>query len=247
MSETRSCEHCGAVVSADAKFCRECGKTISGERACPHCGAALSPTAQFCRECGKPVALVPSQPPATRVAAPPAQVPRAAKQPATPTPRRSGSKGGVLIVGGCVALVMLCLIGAVGVFFAIRSGTISQKTLLNLTGLGPGTITVMNFRDDAIQTTVAPIKPSQNSEPVGRIYNLDAYGITTLQTIDAGKYRVDIQIRKTGEMQGSCALNVRGGDAYRFVSLPNGILLVRENSPSSDPNDLFPETSAFCR
>ena len=146
-------------------------------------------------------------------------------------------------------MIIVILVALVGLYFAFRSGIITQAKLFKLVGLGPGTITVMNFRDDAIQTTVTPIKSSQDGEgePVGRVYDLDAYEITALHTRDAGKYRVDIQIRNTGEMQGSCVLNVRGGDEYRFVSLPNGILLLRDNSPSNDPKDLFPETSAFCR
>jgi len=142
---------------------------------------------------------------------------------------------------------MLCLIGAVGFYFAFRSGVITQKQLLNLVGLGPGTITFMNLRDDAIHAVVKPIKPSEERELVGKAYDLDAYEIISLQIDGPGKYRVDIRSRKTGEAQGSCALNVRGGDVYRFVSLPNGILITRKNSPSKDPKDLIPETSAFCR
>ena len=100
---------------------------------------------------------------------------------------------------------------------------------------------------DTIQATVTPIKPTQEGEPAGKVYELEAYGITNLKISSAGKYRVDILIRTTSKVQGTCALTVRGGDEYNFVSLPTGMLLLRENSPSYDPNDLFPETSAFCR
>jgi hypothetical protein len=193
---------------------------------------------------------MPSQPQAVEVAAPRTRAPAAPRREATsaraPAPQRSGSRLG-RAARGCGLVIIVILIALVGLYFAFRSGIITQAKLFKLIGLGPGTITVMNFRDDAIQTTVTPIKSSQDDEPVGRVYDLDAYEITSLQIRGAGKYRIDIQIRNTGEMQGSCVLTVRGGDEYRFVSLPNGILLLRENSPSNDPKDLFPETSAFCR
>jgi len=65
---TSACPHCGAQISANAQFCKTCGKPItaaptsaprtaipSAERNCPHCGAAISPAAQFCRACGKTI------------------------------------------------------------------------------------------------------------------------------------------------------------------------------------------------
>jgi hypothetical protein len=225
--------------------------------ACSRCGSPLKPGIKFCGSCGQPVgeaalwaAPVTAQPQPVEVAAPSAQVTasrrRGAKPTPTPTPRRSGSRLG-RAARGCGLVIIVMLVALVGLYFAFRSGIITQAKLFKLVGLGPGTITAMNFRDDAIQTTVTPIKSSQDSEPVGRVYSLDAYEITSLQIRDAGKYRIEIQIQNTGEIQGSCVLNVRGGDEYSFVSLPNGILLMRENSPSSDPKDLFPETSAFCR
>ncbi|MGB8648618.1 MAG: zinc-ribbon domain-containing protein [Anaerolineae bacterium] len=252
------CPHCGAATSPDAHFCPACGQPIVRERACPHCGAQAPPTAQFCGECGQPM-QAPLQP---QVQAPPVRnppraaviPPRAAVMPAQVTampppvkPARARPRTPFLILGGCAGVIMLCLIGAVGTYFAVRSGAITQKQLLNLVGLGPGTITVMNFRDDPIQTMVTPIRSSQESQPAVEAHTLAAYEITSVQTADAGKYRVDIQVVKTGQAQGSCALNVRGGDQYRFVSLPNGILIMRDNSPSKDPKDLFPETSAFCQ
>jgi hypothetical protein len=83
MQNPTLCPHCGARISANAQFCRSCGKSIiaeptsaprpavpSAERKCPHCGAALSETAQFCKACGKSVAAPTSAP---RQAMPPAE------------------------------------------------------------------------------------------------------------------------------------------------------------------------------
>ena len=46
----KHCIHCGAAISATAKFCPECGKPTSPT--CPSCGAKLSAGSKFCPECG---------------------------------------------------------------------------------------------------------------------------------------------------------------------------------------------------
>ena len=46
----RHCIHCGATISATAKFCPECGKPTSPT--CPSCGAKLPAGSNFCPECG---------------------------------------------------------------------------------------------------------------------------------------------------------------------------------------------------
>ncbi len=84
-----ACPHCGAQISAQARFCKACGKSVaaptgapspaipSAERKCPTCGALLSATAKFCHACGKVVELAsPPSPPS----------PAAAKSAAIPTP-----------------------------------------------------------------------------------------------------------------------------------------------------------------
>ena len=44
MSETRSCEHCGAVLAADARFCETCGRSVSAPSA-PAVSGVAAPSA----------------------------------------------------------------------------------------------------------------------------------------------------------------------------------------------------------
>ena len=43
---------CGAVNSAKAKFCNECGNKLSTKTYCSHCGAEIKKNSKFCSECG---------------------------------------------------------------------------------------------------------------------------------------------------------------------------------------------------
>ena len=45
------CEHCGAPMEADQKFCSKCGSVAKTE-ACPSCGKKLRGGDAFCSSCG---------------------------------------------------------------------------------------------------------------------------------------------------------------------------------------------------
>ena len=250
------CPHCHAQISPHARFCKSCGKSVvveqpsappldssALENKCAYCGTALSANARFCKACGKAVSPTISKPNPVQVAAP--TPPRTIKQPATP--RRSGSKGGMLIVSGCVAIILLCLLGVVGIYFAFRSGAITQKQLLNLAGVGPGTVTLMNFRDDPIQATLTTLQEDKNGRLPSQNLSLKAYEINS-RDIDQGKYRIEFrQQGASALLAAACALTIRAGDNYRLIALPNGVMINRTNAPSKKTADLIPETSAFCR
>jgi ribonuclease HII len=46
-----TCEHCGAPMEADQKFCSKCGAVAQTE-ACPSCGKKLRAGDAFCSSCG---------------------------------------------------------------------------------------------------------------------------------------------------------------------------------------------------
>ena len=43
---------CGAVNSAKAKFCSECGTKLATKAYCSHCGSEVKKNSKFCSECG---------------------------------------------------------------------------------------------------------------------------------------------------------------------------------------------------
>jgi len=47
-----SCPHCQESNDSDAKFCNECGETISSVKACSNCRTENDLTARFCDKCG---------------------------------------------------------------------------------------------------------------------------------------------------------------------------------------------------
>ncbi len=53
------CLSCGATITANEKFCPECGSPINHNQNtkvfCPSCGTEISPEEKFCPECGIPI------------------------------------------------------------------------------------------------------------------------------------------------------------------------------------------------
>lgn len=51
--EAKFCPGCGANNPKTAKFCVECGKSLSVKGKCPACGAEVTGKSKFCPECGE--------------------------------------------------------------------------------------------------------------------------------------------------------------------------------------------------
>ncbi|OQY20120.1 MAG: hypothetical protein B6I35_10795 [Anaerolineaceae bacterium 4572_32.2] len=60
------CQQCGSENHPDARFCRQCGRTLPDAPStvtCLSCGTAAKPGARFCRKCGQTLPVAPSAPP----------------------------------------------------------------------------------------------------------------------------------------------------------------------------------------
>jgi predicted amidophosphoribosyltransferase len=49
------CPECRIELPAEAKFCSNCGHKLGTELACPHCGTKLPPGTKYCTNCGEQV------------------------------------------------------------------------------------------------------------------------------------------------------------------------------------------------
>lgn len=260
---TRACPTCGSPFKPGLKFCEGCGAPLGVSPAAPpvplaavapvclRCGLPLKPGIKFCGSCGQPVgeavqraASAPQQPQRAEIPAPRARAP-AAKP--TPAPRRSGSRlGGAL--RGCATALIIILVAVVALYFVFRSGIITQDALLNLAGLGPATVEVMNFRDDEIQASITPLHESKGEieEDAPSVFALESFDFASYRAESPGKYRIDLQSQVSRTGLGICTLTVRGGDKYLFIVLRNGVMIDRLSAPSKTPTDLDVETSALC-
>ena len=62
--------------------------------------------------------------------------------------------------------MLMCVLSVGGGFWAYQSGAFTLNNLLNLVGLGPGSIEVDNFRDDKIEVKITQLEPAKDSSPI---------------------------------------------------------------------------------
>ena len=207
---------------------------------------------------GAKLYVPPSQPgppqPATELYGQAPYRPPQAAAPAAPPKRGPGCW--VWLVGGCLVLIVGCVVLAGGGFFAYQSGLITQNTVLNVVGLGPADMEFDNFRDEPIHMTIVSldVTPSPSAEPGSFDVNanassleVDSFDIYNWHVPQPGHYRVDFSLTSGGDELGTCTLNLKSGDQYQFVALPERIVVNRANHPSDNGPDFVVETSALCR
>ncbi|MBI5878244.1 MAG: hypothetical protein HZB53_11395 [Chloroflexi bacterium] len=187
---------------------------------------------------GGPPALPESRPAIAPLPAGPA--PRA-----NPAPAQSGGGCGRTIGCGCLALVLLVLLCGIGGYFAFQNRLITQTTILNLAGLGPGDIEVDNFRDDQIAMRVTQTDPGKDPVPLDEI-SLSAFDVKSFRIPQPGRVRVEFLSAGRANLA-VCTLTIRSGDRYQFVALPDKFVVNRVGSPPSTGRDLILATSSLCR
>ena len=58
---------------------------------------------------------------------------------------------------------------------------------------------------------------------------------------------MDFSLTSGGDELGTCTLNLKSGDQYQFVALPERIVVNRANRPATSGPDFVVETSSLCR
>jgi hypothetical protein len=166
---------------------------------------------------------------------------------AYPSPRK-GNRGccGILTCGCLVPLVVVVLL-VVGGYMAFQNGMITRDGLLNLAGMGPGSIEVDNFRTDTVYVTLTPLDTPKESTPAGDTFSLNSFDIVSRRIESPGRYRVDFATSRGSANLGTCSLTVKSGDQYQFVSLAGKVIVNRVNNPAALGRDFVIGTSALCR
>jgi hypothetical protein len=166
--------------------------------------------------------------------------------PPAPPPRR-GIGCGWLILGGCFVLLAGCIVLGGAGYFAVSSGAVTLETVLRWVGMGPATVEVDNFRDDAIVVTILQLDTASEDFPFQASLNLNAFDVHSREIGTAGRYQVDFGTEVAPASLGSCVLRLDSGDHYQFVTLPDKIVVNRVDDPVSSGTDLIVSTSALCR
>lgn len=164
--------------------------------------------------------------------------------PPAPAPGRGGCGRTLLL--GCLGLVVVCGLLAIGGFLAFQNGALTTDTLLAAAGMGPGHVSVNNFRDEPIAVKIIELDVKEDSSPSQTDMQLNAFDVRTMSTSNNARYRATFTLASDGSSLGECVMRVRSGDQYQLIALPDGIMVNRENNPPTLGTDLVVTTSTLC-
>jgi hypothetical protein len=191
----------------------------------------------------------PAYPPSTApVYGQPAAYPQAAPSGFGPPvavspPARKKSGLGRIVLIGCLLPLVVCGLLGVGGFVAFRAGLIS----LNTFGLGPGDISVVNRRGDAIRVAILELAPPSGTAPIRGALALRGSESRPYRVDVPGRYQVDFSVEASGAKLGTCLLTVKSGGRYRFEASSDSITITLGDPAATPGAGENIATSALCR
>ena len=170
----------------------------------------------------------------------------AAATPARPQPKKAGGWGKIL-AGGCLLTIGGCFALALGSFVAYKAQILTPESLMNLVGLGPGDIEVVNFRDDSMAVSILQLDVPEDSGPMGTSLDMNPYDVRRWRVQNPGRYQVDFVSADGATDLGGCTLTVRSGNYYQFVTMPETIVIRLKDKTPETGADLVVSSSTLCR
>ena len=148
---------------------------------------------------------------------------------------------------GLVILVCgLVTIGGTG-YYLLTTGEISQREILSAIGMGTGEISIVNLTDSTMDTTLIRIDTESGNPDTEASQSIEPLDIMGFGGIEPGRFQLEFNFRSGVPADATCSLQIVSGDVYRFVAVPEGIVLTREKHPAQSEADLNLLTSSLCR
>jgi len=153
-----------------------------------------------------------------------------------------------------ILLSLACILPVVGGYYLYKSDKATQQKVMTMIGQGPATVQIENLSDNTVFTFATMDLERQVKDTYGLFqWETNSYGVNKNANLQAGAYRIDFGT-KSGEMDlGTCIFNLKSGEVYHFVVIPDYILIDRvmypevlDRSPASI-GELVVETSSLCK
>ena len=154
-----------------------------------------------------------------------------------------------LMILGIFACASVCLVTAVGAggYYAISTGRLSQREILNAVGMGAGEINIVNIADDTLETELIHMDTESGSPETVNSENIAPFEISGYGGIQPGLYELHITTPSGAPAGGVCRMSIESGDAFQFVAVPSGIAISKEGVDAQSADDMDMATSGLCR
>jgi len=155
----------------------------------------------------------------------------------------------------CLLVVLvvsvLCICGIIilggGGYYLYTSGQYTINDVLNLVGRGPAEIQIVNLSDGDLYAELIYIDEETGETSHHTSLDLASYDISTMRDLSAGQFQLNLSTSLGVPEDGICWLNLRGGDIYRFVVVPDGVGVILSGEDVDSAEEVDIRTSSLCQ
>ena len=163
-------------------------------------------------------------------------------------PKKRSWKTCLVIAGVIAAVSICCLVSTAGIgYYLYTNGQLDINQLLSFVGVGPSEIQVINLSDGPIEAHLDRIDDESGESYNQGTLDLAPYDIASFRNLSANEYILQIDVNNGLPPSSTCTLNIKGGQLYRVVSVPEGTLIVRDNNNVDSKDELDISTSSLCQ
>jgi len=154
-----------------------------------------------------------------------------------------------LVIAGVIAVVSICcLASTAGIgYYLYTNGQLDINQILSFAGMGPSEIQIINLSDGPIEAHLDRIDDESGESYNQGTLDLDPYDIASFRNLSTNDYILHIDVYNGLPPSSSCALHIKGGQVYRVVTVPEGIIIARDNNNVDSKEELDISTSPLCQ
>ena len=145
---------------------------------------------------------------------------------------------------GCFTILLVLVLGLVGGgIYAYQTRLITPRLVLDAVGFGAAEVEFLNLRDDTIRADLAP---ASQADAVPATLRLAPYELRTYRAVRPTRLAITL-LGEDGASLGTCTLDLRSGDRFQLVALPDAALVRPVGVTPASGRDLLLAESGSCR
>jgi hypothetical protein len=113
--------------------------------------------------------------------------------------------------------------------------------------MGTGEINIANISDSTLYSDLIQLT-TDSGEPESYLdLSLRPFEVGGLGSISPGAYELQISFSNEGLTGGGCWLEIKSGDVFQLVAVPEGIAIIKEGENPTNPDEIDYLSTSLCK
>ena len=154
-----------------------------------------------------------------------------------------------LIIFAVIAVIGFCCLVITGIvgYFLYTNSQLDITQFLSLGSSGPSEIQVINLSDGPIEVQLERISDDSDENINKGSLDLAPYDISSFHALSNSKYLLHITVANGLPPNSTCRLNIKRGQIYRVVTVPEGTVIALGENEVNSVKELDITISPLCQ